>query len=75
MKMEEVVRLTGYILIAAISIIVSLFLTANLLRMYEIKMQERLADIYEKLLYISRKSGQADLGKRSPEHSDLSGGR
>lgn len=45
MRREE--RSTGYILTAVISVGISLFLEATLLRIYEIKMQERIAKIYE----------------------------
>lgn len=52
------------------SVVISLLLTAILLPAYEIKMQERFLDVYEKLLRIFHIIGETDLGKSSSESGD-----
>lgn len=47
------------------SVVISLLLTIILLRVYEVRMQQRFLDVYEKLLRISRIISKADLGKSS----------
>lgn len=51
------------------SVVISFFLTSILLRVYEVRMQQRFLDVYEKLLLISHIIGKTDLSKSSSEIS------
>ena len=50
-----------------INVVISLVVTSILLCAYEVKMQQRFLDAYEKLLRISRGIRETDVNKTCPE--------
>lgn len=52
------------------SVVISLLLMIILLRAYEVRMQQRFLDVYEKLLRISQIIGETDISKSSSESRD-----
>lgn len=63
------------ILMVAIGVTISLSLSVALLRMHEVRQQERFIEIYKVLESLADRFGQADSGERSSEGGNFCGTR